>query len=202
MKRLIWVAVFGMVMAGGIWWYRLQRAAQNTQQESGDTTMQYSGQEGRVPVRFQYPNGWRVVEEQGQHERYHQVRLLGPRNAEDTYTCNMSVRRSPLKPYGGTHASAADLIARYKAYAWRDATIGADRSTTVSGFAAHDLTASYVVPPPHQPELKAIAIPVTTRLLVIERPDSVYEIMYSADAREFAQHAPVFERLLNSLRLP
>lgn len=162
--------------------------------------MEYRGNAPELSVTFRYPKGWRLQEEAGTMERYRQVRVLGPRNHDDTYTCYLSVRGAPVKSHGGKYATIHELIGSYRAYAFRDATVEAEAQPTVSGLKAREMTVSYVVPPQHKPRLKPIAIPVKTRILFLEKGPYLYEVSYSADAREYDQRAGAFDRLIKSFR--
>jgi hypothetical protein len=63
-----------------------------------------------------------------------------------------------------------------------------------------DLTVAYTVPPLHRSGLAPVPIPVRTRTLFLRRGTFAYEVVYSADAREYATHQDAFERVLASLR--
>ena len=59
----------------------------------------YKGTDARLSVTFRYPATWRLQEERGKVDPYSEVRLMGPRNRENTYTCSLIVRGSPLKEH-------------------------------------------------------------------------------------------------------
>jgi hypothetical protein len=63
-----------------------------------------------------------------------------------------------------------------------------------------DVAITYVIPPLHTHGLKPIEIPVKTRTVIFQREAYVYQLTFSADAREYDQHAQAFEQLLQSFR--
>lgn len=162
--------------------------------------VEYTGSDPAFMIAFHYPKGWKLQEERGTIDVYRQVRVLGPRNEEDTYTPYVSVRGSPLKSFGGKHHNVQELINSYKQHLFHDATIESERQRTVAGIRTTDLTASFIIPPQHKPKLKAIPIPVKTRLLFLEKDPYLYELIYSADAREYERHSEAFERLIKTFR--
>ena len=70
--------------------------------------------------------------------------------------------------------------------------------------AAHDLVVSYTIPPRRfhaglPGSAPSLEIPVTTRTLFLENGSRLYELVYSADARDYRKFVSVFERLLETL---
>ena len=168
-------------------------------QPAGES-LTYQSQDSRLAMTFQYPSGWSVQEEEGKLELYSQVRLMGPRNAEDTYSPFIAVRVSPALEAGGRHRDAAELAQYHAAHQPPGARVTRDATQTVVGASAHDVTMTYTIPPLHHRGLKALSIPVTTRTLFLQRGLYLYELIYSADAREYERHAPVFEHVLQTFR--
>ena len=159
----------------------------------------FHSDEPPLAVSLSYPRSWRLVEERGRAEPYAAVRLLGPRNAEDTYTAYITVRGSLLPP--ATRADDADgPAARYLARLIDGTAVESDTRRRQWGTEVRDLTVAYTVPPLHRAGLRPLPIPVRTRTLFLRRGDHAYEIAYSADAREYASHLAAFDELLTSLR--
>ncbi|MBI3615897.1 MAG: hypothetical protein HY211_05200 [Candidatus Omnitrophica bacterium] len=161
---------------------------------------QYQGRDPGLKLTFHYPAGWRLQEEQGTIDRYRQVRLLGPRNSEDTYTPYFSVAGAPLRADGGRFEDLAERVVTYKAHVPADAKIEKETARLVGGEKAFDITVAYTVPPLHRPGLKAIPIPVKTRTLFLQKGRYLYEIIHSADAREYGLQERAFGQLLKTLR--
>ena len=178
--------------AGLLFW---QQARQR-----GGTGVGYASRFQDFPVTFRYPSGWRLREEEGRMEVFRQIRLLGPRNADDTYTCSIAVWGSPLKAYGGRHGSVDGLVRHYTTHLFNGSRVVAEGRRRVGGVSATDLTVSYTIPPLHQPGLKAIAIPVMTRTVFLERNPYLYELSYSADARESDRSQQAFDLVLATFR--
>jgi hypothetical protein len=126
------------------------------------------------------------------------VRLQGPRNADDSYTAYMVVRAAPVEANGGRFESAS-AFAEYLAKLGLPGEVVEHEGMT--GFAetlAHDQTVSHTIGPLHHPGKRSVEVPVRTRMLVLEHDESIYEVIYSADARDFSASLPVFERLLET----
>lgn len=169
------------------------------EQTAGGST-KYAGNDTRLQVEFRYPAGWQVQEERGKTDVYSEVRLLGPRNRDDTYTCAIAVRGSPAKAYGGKHETLVELVKHYTSHLFKDATILSENDRVVDGTHATELTVSYTIPPLHLPGLKAVEIPVKAHALFLEKDPYLYELIYSADAREYDRHADAFEQLIKTFR--
>ena len=162
---------------------------------------EYQGDQLGVPIVFRYPIAWQLQQEQGTVERYQQVRVLGPRNREDTYRCYLTIRSSPLERDGGKFDTRDALVKHYTDHLFTGASIDGDRERQVAGVPARDLTVSYTIPPLYQHGLKAIEIPVKTRTVVLQLHDHLLELVYSADQREYAEYAEAFDELLAAFRV-
>ena len=160
----------------------------------------YVGNDPALQVTFEYPQGRSVQEETGQVERFRQVRLMGPRNRDDSYTAYLSVLGTPLKAYGGKYPNKEEFLRNYTSHLQQGAQIVSTTSTKISGAAAIDITVSYTMPPWHHQDLKAVEVPVKARTIVVEKPPYLYQLTYSADAREYDAHAPAFEHLRKTFR--
>ena len=193
-----------IALAGAGWWlFSLDGGIDLTGGQTTSAMSQYAAYTGDKPgllVTFEYPQGWDVHEEQGKAQFYREVRILGPRNQEETYTAYLSVRGSPLKPFGGRHEALDELVANYKNHLLQGAQIVSEQPRTIGGTNGVDLTVSYIMPAIHHKGLKAQAVPVTSRTVFLENGPYLCELTFSADAREYEQHAPAFEHLLGSFR--
>ena len=165
------------------------------------TYSMYTGNDATFPIRFEAPDGWKATEESGTVDSYRAIRLLGPRNAEDTYTSAITIRQSPVKAQGGKFASGEELMEHALAHQLSGSTTEARTVTTVAETPAIDVTVAYTVPPLRLPKLTPLPIPVKTRTLVLVKGSYVYEVIYTADAREYSRHASVFERVARSLQI-
>ncbi len=166
-----------------------------------DYYMQYQGTEPGLMVRFEYPGQWKLYEERGKVETYRQVRMLGPRNHDDTYTAYFSVWGSPLKSSGGRHENLDGLVTHYKSHLLSETQMLSEQPLTVGGKRAVEVMVSYTMPPIHHKGLKAMAVPVKTLTVFLEYSPYLYELTYSADAREYEQSAKAFQRLLKTFHL-
>ena len=195
MRRASWTALFlGAVLA--LWRFPAETAS--TADPEPPAT--YVGTESSVSVRFEYPAGWHLTEEHGTIDAYVSVRILGPRNAQGSYTAYIVVRSSPLQANGGLYPSARALVDHFLETAPAGAVVESRAATPVDGQPADDLTLSYTIPPFFHKGLVPVATQVKTRLLALERPPYLYELTYSADAQEYDTDAALFGRLVKSLR--
>ncbi|GEM_PF-5969316 len=152
------------------------------------------------PLSFEYPKEWGLEEEKGTVEKYHSVRLLGPRNPADTYTSTISVTGIPLKSKGGKFESLSDIVNNYKEHQLRGARFDEEKVTVVGGQGAVDLTVTSVIPPLLHKGLKPAKISVRTRALFTQKGSTLYRITYSADVRIYGRHLKKFNRLLETLQ--
>jgi len=162
---------------------------------------EYVGSAPLLTVRFQYPAGWSLQEEQGQQQPFRQVRIMGPRNADETYRCYLAVLATPMAAAGGAHASVEEMARQYAGHLQRDAQVVASQDASLAGAKGRDLTVSYTQSAwrfhgVHQPG----PVPVKVRTLLLQKGATLYQLTLSADAREYERYAPVFERLLRSFQ--
>ncbi len=161
---------------------------------------EFSGDPSGLPVRFQYPEQWKLAQEQGTVERFHLVRIQGPRNPEKTYTSYFSVTVSPTREQGGRFGNLAEIVKNYKDTLLPDSKIESEGLTVVGGQGAVELVVSAVLKPSFHSSLKSIPIPVKTRTFFTHKGNMLYQITYGADSRVYKTHAKKFDRLLQSFQ--
>lgn len=205
MRRLaILFGVASLVLALGMWWAaRRPRGAPAAHQATAKqmpptASMPYEGTTSPLKVRFEYPVGWKLTEEQGQVEVFRQVRISGPRNREDSYTAYFAVQGTPLKAFGGRFDSKEGFVKNYTSHLLRDANITLSKPIFVGGVVGTEVIVTYTMPPWHHQGLKDVAIPIKARSVFIEKSPYLYQLISSADAREYDQHAAAFDRLLST----
>ena len=158
---------------------------------------------GRRPSRdgiphFAAPAGWRMEREEGRTETYHEVRFLGPRNGEDTYTAFMAIRARPLRAAQGWSAHIEELMRQTADGAVEGAVVDGPHPARVAGVPAQEVTVSATIVPPTPHGGQRLPVPLKTRALFFEQGDMGYEVVYGADAREYARSEPAFTALLDS----
>ena len=213
MKRRMAGIALAVIVSVSAGWRRVlaeesHEAPQTTHGQKGDHTTdameryaRYTGTEPALRVRFDYPAGWPFHEERGTVERYSQVRIVGPRNAENTYTPYFSVSGSPLKSSGGTYQDAAEAVAHYTQHVLPGSQIVSERPTTVAGMKATELIIASTMPAIHHKGIKAMAVPLMERTIFLEHGPYLYEMTCSADAREYDHHRTAFQHLLDTFQL-
>ncbi len=154
---------------------------------------------GLPALTFEYPGNWPAGVEVGRGESYWQVVILGPRNAEDSYNPGLTVRSMPVQA-GGRYADVPSLVdARRNQYAASPQfRMLEDAPYAVAGVSGWHLIFTYVVPLPPS-SINAKPTPLQTRLVIFSLGGTLYELVYSADAREYAAHQGVFAHLLQSI---
>ena len=190
---IVWRAMAGLVCVTTL-------GCGNALSRPGPGERLYRGTAPLLAFSLIYPAQWRLTEERGRQEPYTQVRLLGPRNAEDTYTAYITVRGVLPDPEGGPEESLDERVRRYTDTLLEGTAIESVQPTAFEQGQARELVVSVTIPPLFRSGLKPLPIPVKTRTVFLRRGRAYYEIAYSADAREYAAHLQVFERLLASLR--
>ena len=170
----------------------------------GEQTMmesrEYAGASAELPVAFRHPAAWRLQEERGRIDAYREVRLLGARNDDKTYTSSFVVRSAPLRSAGGRYGSLQELVAAYTTSGLHGGILLTEQSQTVAGVPAMDLIFSYRIPPLHHRGLVPKEIPVTTHAVLLEHDGRLYELLYSADTRDYNRFTGEFDELLRSFR--
>lgn len=153
---------------------------------------------GSHRMALQYPAGWRMEYEEGRTEPYQQIRLVGPRNEEDTYTAFIAIRVRPRRSEGGWYERVEELVSQSAEHVVEGSVVDGPRAVQVAGLAAEELLVSLTITPRPQHGLPPLPIPVQSRAVFFEREGAYYEIVYSADAREFARHEQALADLLES----
>lgn len=159
----------------------------------------YQGTRPPLALRFVYPSAWRLSDEQRALEPFTGLRLLGPRNQEDTYTASITIRA--VRPADDPALPLEVRVREYLDHLPDGAVVERRTARKLEQAPAEDLVVSLSVLF-FRSGLKPLPIPVKTRAVFFRRGPYLYWVMYSADARDYAAHEPVFERLLASLRVP
>lgn len=208
-----WVAVFCVVPAGeGV--YAEKRATQATMipnphdmppvQVSGvGSWINYSDQENALGCVFEYPENWAVGTERGQKQAYSQAVILGPRNASNTFSAGLTVRRMMTKASGGLYADLESLkVARQKQYGANAHYKKLDSGEQVlGGQKAAWMVIEYNTPLLPANDLHAFSVTVRMKLVQFAIGNTLYEISYAADVGQYARYEAVFEHLLQTLTI-
>ena len=201
-RRVTIGLLIGMALTLPAWWLGRPRETPPTASPVAihPGELVYDSAEPSLRLALVYPATWRVETERGRLERYRKIRLLGYRNQANTYTAFIAIRSRPLQAAGGFHEHVGGLLRRYTSRLLTGTVIERQRTMPVGGTPAADLVVSYTIPPLTRHGGPIVEIPVKTRTVFLTRGSYAYELVYSADAREYAQHEPVFTRLLETLR--
>ncbi len=163
----------------------------------------FADTEKGLACTFEYPENWAIGTEKGRKQPYQQAIILGPRNSSDNFSASLTVRRMPNKASGGIYSQLADLTqARQKQYGsnprYRQLNTG---ERMVSGQKAVSMTIEYAVPIPPYGKLQAEPVLLQTQFVQFASAGVLYELTFSADARDYAAYEPVFEHLLQTFTL-
>lgn len=166
----------------------------------------YSGK-GYLRVEFEYPSGWKILEDEGKIDAYNQVFVKGPRNAADTFTSTVVVCALPARSAQskGRFDTVQHLRENYTTHLYRDPKFLETSNTSIQGRPAESVAAAYTLPPagarlPQGPSPKNVETPMRARAFFTRDGDVLYQFIYSADSREFARHEAEFEHLVRSVR--
>ena len=201
-NNLFGVLMLLLCLVGGVAVFRHRVSLPHHLKEERMNPIRYSkylGTPTGLLANFEYPEGWLLHEEQGQAERYKQVRITGPRNREDSYSCYFAVQEFPLKTYGGVYQNAEEILRRYTEHLPEGAHTIVNRAP-LSGLPAIDVLASYTSRPWHHQGMKAVEVPIAMRVIIVQKGPYLYQLNYSADARESEQYAEAFDHLAHTFR--
>ena len=163
--------------------------------------VRYAQPRASFDFTFEYPQNWIAGLEEGRQQPYAQAVILGPRNAADSYSAGLTIRRQPVKALGGLYESVEALRRSRRAQyaAAHDVEIISEGEQPLGKITAWRMELSYTVPlPSHSAE----ATPTRIRLLLVQFAvfEQLYELSFSADASEYLTYRHVFDHLLASLR--
>ena len=163
--------------------------------------VRYQNTRAQLDFAFEYPQNWVVGLEEGRQQPYAQVIILGPRNAANSYSAGLTIRRQPVKTSGGLYENLEALIKsrRSQRAANRAFELLGEREQPLGQLTAWRSEFTDVVPlPSHSVEAKPTKI--RTVLVQFAVYEQLYELSFSADTSEYPQYQYVFDHLLNSLR--
>jgi len=147
------------------------------------------------------PENWQVGVERNTAQAYTQVIILGPRNAADSFSAGLTLRRLAPKAAGGLYADLSALMAaratqRQANPQYVEHGTGERRLGDVLAFwTDFSVTAPM---PPHS--VSAQPTTVRTRIFQFTWQGALYELACAADAADFATYAPVLDHLLATLQ--
>ena len=105
-----------------------------------------------------------------------------------------------MKAFGGRHDTLEAFVRHYRDHLIPGTEIVSEAERSVGGMKAAELTVSYTMPAIHHRGIKPMPVPLTERRIFIEKSPYLYELTYSADAREYDRYAEAFERVIKTLR--
>lgn len=158
----------------------------------------FAGTSAALPLRFEYPSGWRMKQEAGRIDRYAQVLVEGPRNSSGTLNPMLIVRTAPRSSAGGKHSDAQHLMTDFLSHIYKDPKITMRRPYELAGAKGFETEYTHTVPPLRKPGLKGHAINMRTRHLFLEKGDLLIEVVLFADRSGFDACRPALDRLLSS----
>lgn len=203
MKTTLKICLSAVVLAVATAWFFFARP-DHALKPNEFMTGKYKTFAGTVPfmnLSFRYPGDWRLIEDKGSGEPYHQALILGARNEADTFSARILVRGTPLKRNNGRFDDVDQLKRHYAAHLYKDPKVLNDTTREVGGLTAEDLTVAYTVPPLLGKQIKhSVEFPVKERALFTQNAGYLYEFIYSVDAREYDKFHGEFEKLLKSVR--
>jgi hypothetical protein len=139
---------------------------------------------------FLYPRDWQVREIE--EPSYGEVFILGPRNRDDTYSLDITVRVTSIAP--DSDASLGDLVADFLT---RSGQLSKFRvlSRTDGSLLAHDASdveLTYVTLLPIN-SVRAKETAIIERRIFLKRGNRLYELIYSAVEDDFYRYFDAFK---------
>ena len=152
-------------------------------------------------LTFEYPKNWLLGADTRHKELYQQVMALGPAHPNSRYRANLVVRRMPTAAQGGSYKDLQALVAarRKQWAAYPNFQLASEREETAAGVSGLRIDYLYTAPLPAQ-SVQAVPTTIQTSTVSLALGGALYEISYSADARDYATYEPVFRHALERLQ--
>jgi len=148
------------------------------------------------PVRCEYPEAWKIVPSSG--KGYKDITIIGPRNADDTFSLALVVRFTQLASPGVNLKNITeDTIARKSKL--RNFVLASRSDLEISKHEAESIDFSYST-------LKSLAQPNSEQMKVCEKRiifidgDNQCEVIYSATEEDYKKYSNIAEKIIQSLK--
>lgn len=148
------------------------------------------------PVRFEYPESWKIVPSSG--KGYKDLTVIGPRNTDDTFSLALVIRFTLLSSREiSLKDIMEDTIARKRKL--RGFSIIARNDLKISKIAAESIEFSYST-------LKSLEKPNSGQMQVCEKRiifldrDTQFEIIYSATEGDYIKYYDSITNIIQSLK--
>ena len=159
----------------------------------------YQDPTASLGLTFEYPQNWVTGTDIGRNQAYWQLIILGPRNAKNTWSAGLTIRKRSTT---GLYQSLELRIERHlkQAASAPQFQLLEEGSRQVGVFQTWQMTWACTVPlPPHSAQATT-PTPIQTRLVIFAIGEHLYELNYSADAKEYPAYQHVFDHLLDTLK--
>ena len=157
----------------------------------------YSSKAIDPTVEFQYPKAWKVESTRGKIENYAQVKVSGPRNAEDTYHPTLVVRETPV---GGRFQNAQEMLEFQMAHPFPNTKVLGTSELTLDAASGKRVSLTYTLPPMGVRGRKPLPVDVKMTSVIVQKGDKIYELVFSSEQSLAGGYEKHFERLLKSFR--
>ena len=148
------------------------------------------------PASFEYPDSWKVVESAG--EGYKDVTVMGPRNADDTFSLALAIRFTELpSPRADLKDIADGYIARRSKL--QGFVLVSRSRLEINSREAESIEISYLFPKSLD-RLDSGTMKICERRILFIRDGSQYEIIYSATESDFLQYGETAQAVIRSLK--
>jgi hypothetical protein len=148
------------------------------------------------PVSFDYPDSWEITPNFGKN--YKEIELLGPRNAEDTFSLAMVVR---FTQKGGPEASLEGVTeaAIAQINQMRDFVMISRNNLELSKHAATSFECSFTILESFE-DLDAGDMKLCEKRILFLDGGKLVEIIYSATEDDYNKYRDTAEKIIQSLQ--
>ena len=152
-----------------------------------------------LKVSFDHPADWKPTDDEGKIDRYSQIIVLGPKTQEDSYRPSFVVRGVPVKgSEGGWFDSLEKFKMNHLIHVYKDRQIVAENKTPVAQIESEDIVYTHTIPASHIHNFQHPEFHVKSRVLFFRDSHQFYQIIYSADVKQFDLYQEDFDHLLES----
>jgi hypothetical protein len=148
------------------------------------------------PMRFEYPDSWEIVLSSGRD--YKDITLIGPRNADDTFSLALAIRFMPLiSPGMDLDGIVNDAIARKSKL--RNFIIAARHYLQIAQHEAESIEFSYSTLKSLE-KIDAGQMKVCEKRIIFLHGEAQCEVIYSNTEEEYKKYHDIAMKIIQSLK--
>ena len=158
----------------------------------------YDSKDARLQCTFQYPAAWKMYTGEGRHAKYATFDLIGPANAEQTYSSHISITAiDPASTRGKTPNEYLDHLTDSAKLLYEHYEIVNRSNSVFWGQAVPTIDVAYALPLPFTSEKYSWTI-IREHKAVTLNGGKIWTFVYAADADEYDKYFPIFQHLMDT----